>query len=87
MGYKLVFTKRAEKDARKLEQVKLEAKAIALLKIIKENPYQNPPPYEKLIGDLKGLYSRRINIQHRLVYQILDNGIVKILKMWSQYEY
>ncbi len=95
MGYRLVFTKRAEKDARKLEQMKLDKKAIDLLKIIRENPYQNPSPYEKLIGDLKGMYSRRINIQHRLVYEVLDkeisgdhtgdeyDGIIKIIKMWT----
>ncbi|MBA1335766.1 MAG: YoeB toxin protein [Firmicutes bacterium] len=99
MGYKLVFTKRAENDARKLEQAGLEKKAIDLLKIIKNNPYQTPPPYEKLSGDLKGMYSRRINIQHRLIYAVFSNstnqkdsngvlyeGIVKVLKMWTHYE-
>ena len=99
MGYKLVFTRRAENDARKLEQAKLDKKAIDLLKIIKKNPYQNSPPYEKLSGDLKGMYSRRINIQHRLIYSVLTNdinekdsngtsyeGIVKVLKMWTHYE-
>lgn len=99
MGYKLVFTKCAENDARRLEQVGLDKKAISLLKIMKDNPYQNYPPYEKLLGDLKGMYSRRINIQHRLVYTGLSNetgekdpnenlyeGIVKVLKMWTHYE-
>jgi Txe/YoeB family toxin of toxin-antitoxin system len=99
MGYKLVFTKCAEKDARKLEQAGLDKKAINLLKIIKNNPYQNNPTYEKLMGDLKGMYSRRINIQHRLVYTVLSNetgekdpsgnlydGIVKVLKMWTHYQ-
>lgn len=99
MGYKLVFTKRAENDARKLEQAGLDKKAISILQIIKNNPYQNTPAYEKLIGDLKGMYSRRINIQHRLVYTVLSNetsekdpsenlydGIVKVLKMWTHYE-
>ena len=99
MGYKLVFTRRAENDARRLEQAKLDKKAINLLKVIKINPYQNPPPYEKLSGDLKGMYSRRINIQHRLIYSVLTNdtnekdsngisyeGIVKVLKMWTHYE-
>lgn len=95
MGYKLIFTKHAENDARRLEQAGLDKKAISLLKFIKGNPYRNPPPYEKLLGDLKGMYSRRINIQHRLVYAVLSNetdekdpngnlyeGIVKVLKMW-----
>lgn len=99
MGYKLVFTKRAENDVRRLENAGLDKKAIRLLKTIKDNPYQNPTPYEKLLGDLKGIYSRRINIQHRLVYIVLKNeiaekdingnlyeGIVKVLKMWTHYE-
>ncbi|MEX1031068.1 MAG: Txe/YoeB family addiction module toxin [Paenibacillaceae bacterium] len=87
MGYRIVYTKHAEKDARKLEQANLKNKAISLLKIIKENPYQNPPPYEKLIGDLKWMYSRRISIQHRIVYLVdEDMGIVKIIKLWTHYE-
>jgi toxin YoeB len=87
MGFKIIFTGRAEKDAKKLEQAGLDKKAKELLKLIKENPYQKPPPYEKLVGDLKGQYSRRINIMHRLVYEIIDEkNIIKILSMWSHYE-
>ena len=71
MSWELVFAKHAQKDAQKLAASGLKAKAQELLAIIKENPYQNPPPYEKLVGDLAGAYSRRINIQHRLVYQVL----------------
>jgi len=99
MEYKLKFTRQAEKDARLLEQTGLEKSAIRLLAIIKNNPYQNPPAYEKLQGDLKGSYSRRINKQHRMVYDVLPNdeglrdnngmlykGIVKIIRMWTHYE-
>ena len=87
MSWKLVFTKQAQKDAKKLSASGLKNKAQKLLEIIKENPFQNPPPYEKLVGDLSGAYSRRINIQHRLVYQLLEgNKIVKVLRMWSHYE-
>jgi len=87
VSWKLVFTKQAQKDAKKLVSSGLKSKAQKLLEILKENPFQNPPPYEKLVGDLAGAYSRRINIQHRLVYQVLDeNNIVKILRMWSHYE-
>lgn len=87
MGYLIVLTKRAEKDAKKLEQAGLDGKAKEILKIMKENPFQNPPPYEKLTGDLKGLYSRRINIHHRIVYEVFkDEKIIKILKMWTHYE-
>jgi toxin YoeB len=87
MGYKLIYTKHAEKDARKLEQAKLDKKAKELLKIIKENPYINPPPYEKLVGDLKGVYSRRINIQHRLIYEVLEEEqLIKVIRMWTHYE-
>ena len=85
--YRLVFTKRTQKDARKLQRTGLRPKAEALLKIIGENPFQNPPHYEKLIGDLSGAYSRRINIHHRLVYQVLeDQNIIKVLAMWTHYE-
>lgn len=83
----LVFTKQAQKDAKKLAHSGLKPQAERLLEILKENPYDNPPPYEKLLGDLTGAYSRRINIQHRLVYQILDNlKTVKVLRMWTHYE-
>ena len=87
MGFRLKLTKRAGKDAKKLEEVGLDKKARDLLKIIRGNPFQNPPPYEKLIGDLKGLYSRRINIQHRIVYAVeKEDKVVKILSMYSHYE-
>ena len=85
--YKLVYTKQAIKDAKKLNQSGLKEKAKTLLEIIKNNPYQTPPRYEKLIGDLQKAYSRRINIQHRLVYEIFDDvRIVKIIRMWTHYE-
>lgn len=87
MSWQLVFTKHAQKDAQKLASSGLKEKARSLLAIIGEQPFQNPPPYEKLIGDLSGAYSRRINIQHRLVYQVLsEQKIVKVLRMWSHYE-
>lgn len=87
MSWELVFAKHAQKDAQKLVASGLKAKAQELLAIIKENPFQNPPPYEKLVGDLAGAYSRRINIQHRLVYEVLnDQNVVKVLRMWSHYE-
>ena len=87
MGFRLKLTNRAGKDAKKLEQIGLDKKAKELLKIIRENPFQNPPPYEKLIGDLKGMYSRRINIQHRIVYAVAkEDKVIKILSMYSHYE-
>ena len=87
MKYLLVFTKQAQKDARKLASSGLKAKAETLLDILANNPFQNPPPYEKLIGDLAGACSRRINIQHRLVYQVLERErVVKVLRMWTHYE-
>lgn len=87
VGWHLVFTKQAAKDAKKIVQAGLKPQAQRLLEILKNNPYQNPPPYEKLLGDLSGACSRRINIQHRLVYQIFDNiQTVRILRMWSYYE-
>ncbi|MBU1566134.1 MAG: Txe/YoeB family addiction module toxin [Proteobacteria bacterium] len=87
MSWKLVFTKQAQKDAKNLSAAGLKKKALQLLDIIKENPYQNPPPYEKLVGDLLGAYSRRINIQHRLLYQPYDiEKIVKIIRLWTHYE-
>ena len=87
MGYLIVLTKQAQKDAKKLESCNLDKKAKELLKIIKENPYETPPTYEKLVGDLKGFYSRRINIQHRLVYEVYENErTIKVLRMWTHYE-
>jgi Txe/YoeB family toxin of toxin-antitoxin system len=85
--WKLIFTKDAQKDAKKLSSAGLRPKTEKLLKILSENPYQTPPPFEKLVGDLSGAYSRRINIQHRLVYQILDEiRTVKVIRMWTHYE-
>ncbi len=87
MNWQLVYTKQAQKDAQKLAAAGLKDKAKALLAVIQENPYQTPPPYEKLVGDLAGAYSRRINIQHRLVYQVLqDEQVVKVLRLWSHYD-
>ena len=87
MSWQLVYTKQAQKDAEKLASTGLKEKAKFLLAILSENPFQNPPAYEKLIGDLAGAYSRRINIQHRLVYQVLEEQrVVKVLRMWSHYE-
>lgn len=87
VAWRLVFTKQAQKDAQKIAHSGLKPQAERLLEILQENPYQNPPPYEKLIGDLAGACSRRINIQHRLVYQILDEiKTVKVIRMWSHYE-
>ncbi|HEY0155060.1 MAG TPA: Txe/YoeB family addiction module toxin [Longimicrobium sp.] len=82
-----MFTKQAQKDAAKLAAAGLRPKAEALLAILAVNPYQTPPPFEKLVGDLSGAYSRRINLQHRLVYQVLkDSRTVKVLRMWTHYE-
>lgn len=87
VAWALAFTIQAQKDAQKLGQSGLKEKAQALLNVIAQNPFQNPPPDEKLVGDLSGAYSRRINIQHRLVYQVLDEvHVVKILRMWTHYE-
>jgi len=87
VNWRLVFTKQAQKDARKIDAAGLKANTQRLLTILAENPYQSPPPYERLVGDLAGAYSRRINIQHRLVYQVLeDSYTVKILRMWTHYE-
>ncbi len=86
MTWQIVYTKQAQKDAKKLAASNLRQKATALLNILATNPFQNPPPYEKLIGDLEGAYSRRINIQHRLVYQVLvELKTVKVIRMWSHY--
>lgn len=85
--WRVVFTKKAQKDAKKLAAAGLRQKAEILLTILRENPYQTPPPFEKLIGDLSGAYSRRINIQHRLLYQIINDArTVKIIRMWTHYE-
>jgi toxin YoeB len=85
--WRLVFTKQAQKDAKKLASAGLRSKAEKLLDILRENPYKTPPTFEKLLGDLSGAYSRRINIQHRLVYQILDNEkVVKVIRMWTHYK-
>lgn len=85
--WELRFTSQAQKDAKQLSACGLKKKAQELLDIVRDNPYQNPPPYEKLIGDMSGAYSRRINIQHRLVYQILEKEkIVKVLRMWTHYQ-
>lgn len=87
MSWRLVYTKAAKKDAKKLAAAGLKPKAQALLEILAEDPYQSPPRFEKLVGDLAGAYSRRINIQHRLVYQIVeDEKTVKVLRMWTHYE-
>ena len=87
MTWKLVYTKQAQKDARKLASSGLKPKAQELLALIAEDPIRKPPPFEELIGDLAGAYSRRINIQHRLVYQVLeDERVVKVLRLWSHYE-
>ena len=87
MIWRLVFTKHAQKDAKRLVESGLKTNAQALLAVLTSNPFQNPPPYEKLVGDLSGAYSRRINIQHRLVYEVLEGEkIVKVLRMWSHYE-
>ena len=85
--WELYFTKQAKKDARKLASANLKEKAQTLLEIIQNNPYQIPPPYEKLVGDLSGAYSRRINIKHRLVYQTLEEEMaIKVLRLWTHYE-
>lgn len=86
MIWKVVFTKQAQKDAKKLSKSGLKPKAEDIIELLKQNPYQTPPAYEKLAGDLSGAYSRRLNIQHRIVYQILNNEkIVKVIRMWTHY--
>ena len=87
MSWKIIYTKQAQKDAKKLKQSGLKEKAEFLLQLLSEDPLQKPSPVEKLLGDLSGAYSRRINIQHRLVYQVLaDEKLVKVLRMWTHYE-
>ncbi len=87
VSWNLVYTKQAQKDAKKLAASNLRDKAQTLLDILQVNPFQTPPPYEKLVGDLAGAYSRRINIQHRLVYEVIaTENTVKVLRMWTHYE-
>ncbi len=87
MSLKIVFTKQAQKDAKKISSAGLKPKAERLIKILSQDPFQNPPSFAKLVGDLSGAYSRRINIQHRLVYQIIeDKKVVKVIRLWTHYE-
>ena len=87
VAWQLVYTRQAQKDAKKLSSAGLRPKAEELLKILEKNPFQNPPPYEKLVGDLAGACSRRINIQHRIVYQVLkESHTVKVIRLWTHYE-
>ena len=87
MTWQVVFTRHAQKDAKKIAQSNLKKRSQELLSLLEQDPFQNPPQFEKLIGDLEGAYSRRINIQHRLVYQVLTKErIVKVLRMWTHYE-
>jgi toxin YoeB len=87
VNYQLYFTKRAQKDARRIKQSGLQPRVEKLLDVLRDNPFQVPPPYEKLVGDLAGAHSRRINIQHRLVYQVLEEQkAVKVLAMWTHYQ-
>lgn len=85
--YQIVFSKQAQKDKKLIAGAGLEKRAKALLGVLAENPFQNPPPYEKLVGDLSGFYSRRLNVQHRLVYAVYqEEKVVKVLRMWTHYE-
>ena len=87
VGWRLVYTKQAEKDAKKIARAGLRSKTEAMLQNLSKNPYYKPPSFEKLVGDLEGAYSRRINVQHRLVYQILpEHKVIKIIRMWTHYE-
>ena len=87
MTWRFVFTKHAQKDAKKIAQSNLKRKVQELLALLEKDPFQLPPPFEKLVGDLEGTYSRRINIQHRLVYQVLnEEKTVKVIRMWTHYE-
>ncbi|NBK96624.1 MAG: Txe/YoeB family addiction module toxin [Erysipelotrichia bacterium] len=86
--YKIVYTKKALKDIEKVKSAKLDKKTKALIELVRENPFQNPPPYEKIQGDLSGAYSRRINVKHRFVYEVFEEEkILKILSMWTHYEF
>ena len=87
MSWRVVFTRQAVKDSKKIARSNLKTKAQELLSLLNQDPFQNPPQFEKLVGDLEGAYSRRINIQHRLVYQVLEHErVVKVLRMWTHYE-
>ncbi len=87
MSWQVVFSRHVEKDAKKLAEAGLKSKTQALLVILSDDPFQNPPSYEKLVGDLAGAYSRRINIQHRLVYEVFPKEhVVRVLRMWTHYE-
>jgi toxin YoeB len=87
VSWRLLYTKQAQKDAKRLAAAGLKAKAQELLAVIADDPFHTPPPFEKLVGDLRGAYSRRINIQHRLVYQVLaEERVVKVLRMWTHYD-
>jgi toxin YoeB len=85
--WRIVYTRQAQKDAKKLARSNLKEKALEMLSLLEQDPFQNPPQFEKLVGDLEGAYSRRINIQHRLVYQVLEEvRVVKSLRLWTHYE-
>ncbi|MBQ9643411.1 MAG: Txe/YoeB family addiction module toxin [Lachnospiraceae bacterium] len=85
--YRIVYTRAAVKDIQNLKAAHLDGKARALIELLRENPFQSPPSYEKLVGDLQGLYSRRINIQHRLVYEVIEKEqVVKIVSLWTYYQ-
>jgi len=87
VSWRVVYTRHAQKDAKKIAQSNLKKKTIELISLLEQDPFQNPPQFEKLVGDLEGAYSRRINIQHRLVYQVLtEERTVKVLRMWTHYE-
>lgn len=87
MSWRVVYSKHAQKDAKKLARSGLKNRTLQLLALLEKDPFQNPPPFEKLVGDLEGAFSRRINIQHRLVYQVLEEDrVVKVLRMWTHYE-
>ena len=87
MSWRVIYTRHAQKDAKKIAQSNLKKKTTELISLLEQDPFQNPPQFEKLVGDLEGAYSRRINIQHRLVYQVLiEERIVKVLRMWTHYE-
>jgi len=87
VNWQIVYTNQAKKDAKKLKACGLKSKTLELIDILRHNPFQNPPSYEKLLGDIAGAYSRRINIQHRLVYQVLKKEkVIKVIRMWTHYE-